>query len=406
MMAEQDERSRREQARHDKDLELMKRELELAEELYRAKRMDQDIERRKLSRRDRRTNSGKTASESRPAKIERSFSSGLAVPTPEEPKSFFSRLSSLLASTPADSKALSKVEVAPKIEAAPRIGSVPKTDKSEPQPKSKQSALVDLEGYFLQPAQDSVIQKRVVALSDSIDQHVYNHYGDRATSPPYDVFLRIVQINAQNARLPPALINQGSFRLAAIRQTIASALIRNISVQGDPSTTFLPHEIVSLLNIAPGYGTEKFHFAASSVLRRTAANLLRLGQNTESPEYTEFKNEQVHIASDRLHRQLSVLANPDSSETARREQLKAIMGGGAQIGVLLLLQPATYEFDWIARFHRGSSIDDQGKWPGPFVIFPALMRAGDSTGRELRKAQLVCKPEYLDEDELAENGSM
>lgn len=81
------------------------------------------------------------------------------------------------------------------------------------------------------------------------------------------------------------------------------------------------------------------------------------------------------------------------------------MTKGAQIGVLLLLQPATYEFDWSTRFSIGSSVDDQGKGlsrPGPFVIFPALSKIGDSTGRELRKPQVVCKPEYLDEDDLAE----
>ncbi|KAI4177714.1 MAG: hypothetical protein LQ343_000177 [Gyalolechia ehrenbergii] len=250
MMAEQDERIRREIAR---------REQELDEK----ERMDHDSERRKVLRRERRTNSGKTtSSESRSSRVERTLSYGPSTPMPEEPKSFFSRVSGFWPSTPAGKSEVvpSKIEVAPKIEAAPKIESVPKTEKSESQPRSKQGALVDLEGYFLQPAQDSLIQKSVVALSDSIDQHVYNHYGDRATSPPYDVFLKVVQIDAESARLPQSLVNQGMFRLAAVRRMIASALIRNISVKGDPSTTFLPKEIVSLLTVAPAHGTERREF--------------------------------------------------------------------------------------------------------------------------------------------------
>ncbi|KAL8934104.1 MAG: hypothetical protein Q9216_006075 [Gyalolechia sp. 2 TL-2023] len=405
---DREESIRREQVRFERDRELMKREQELAEELYRKAHMDQDSERRKLSRKEKRTNSWKATSESRSSRIERNASFGLSAPTPEEPKSFLSRWSGFLASAPASTTEASpsKTEVAPKIEAAPKTEPTSKTDRSEPQTKSKQSTLVDLEGYFLQPAQDSLIQKSVVALSDSIDQHVFNHYGDRATVSPPDTFLRIVQIDTQNACLPQALVNQGSFRLAAVRRMIASVLIRSISLRGDPNTTFLPKEIVSLLAMTPAYGTERFHFAASSVLRRTAANLLRLGQNTESPEYTEFKRQQVKVASDRLHRQLSALANLDSSELARREQLEAIMTKGAQIGVLLMLQPATYEFDWTARFSVRSTTDDQGRGstrPGPFMIFPALSKTGDSTGREMRKAYAVCKPEYLDEDDLADN---
>lgn len=278
-----EERIRREQIRLEKDREFLRREqehaeelfkrqraedlsrqqqqhrmaskeLELAEELYRIQRLEQDVERRKLSRKERRTNSGKTATESRPAKVERIQSSGLSAPTPEEPRSFLSRW--ILGSTPTGKTEAtpSKTEQAPKIEASSKVEPVARPDKSEPPLKS---ALLDLEGYFLQPAQDSLIQKSVVALSDSIDQHVYNHYGDRAASPPADFFLRIVQIDAGVLRLPQGLTNKNSFRLAAIRRMIASALIRNISAKGDPSTTFMPKEVVSLLTMTPAQGTER-----------------------------------------------------------------------------------------------------------------------------------------------------
>lgn len=85
------------------------------------------------------------------------------------------------------------------------------------------------------------------------------------------------------------------------------------------------------------------------------------------------------------------------------------MTKAAMVGVLLLLQPATYEFEWFLQFRTGSSFDDHGKAksaPGRFVVFPALIRTGDSTGRELRKPQLVCISEYMDEDDLAEEDVM
>ena len=117
---------------------------------------------------------------------------------------------------------------------------------------------------------------------------------------------------------------------------------------------------------------------------------------------------QVRAASELLHKQLSTLANPDSSESARREQLEAIMMKAAEIGVLLLLQPSSHRCEWSVQLSTGSSLDDQGKGetrPGTLVVFPALIRTGDSTGRKLRRPQMVCKPEYLDEDDIAESSN-
>ncbi|KAL8775915.1 MAG: hypothetical protein Q9203_006623 [Teloschistes exilis] len=363
-------------------------------------RKQSDQERMKVSfpERDRKT----TISEPKQHRLERSHSSGVPAPPVEESKSFFSRFSSLLTSTPAE-----KATTIPQLDVGPRNDAEPMVEKAELQPKSTQDASVDLEGYFLQPAEDSQIQKGVIAISDSIDQHVFNHYGNRATSPPGDIFLRIIQMDNEELRLPKTLIDQESFRLAAIRRLIASAMIREIAIEGDPNTTFLPKEIVALLQMAPAHGAEKFRFAASSAFCRLAANMLRLGQNGASPAYTEFQQAQVKKASDRLHKGLSVLANRDSQEAARRDQLEAIMTKAAGIGILLLLQAATYQFAWSAQFSAGSSFDDQDRFhsrPGPFVIFPALIRTGDGTGRKLRKGQIVCKPEYLDEDDMTEGG--
>lgn len=243
------ERVRTERERREKDQMFSRREeLNLRkEELPRREREPMEREERvKVVRRDRRTNSGRTISEPRQTRVERTLSSGLSGPVPDEPKSFLSRWSSLLSSSPAK-----------KIDAAVKVGAVPKNEKSEPQPRSTQGSAMDLEGYFLQPTEDSHLQKSAFSLSDSIDQHVYNHYGNRAVRLPNDVFLKILQIEDENLRLPKALLSQESFRLAAIRRLIASAVIKDISVDGEPDTTFLPKEIVSLLAMVPVHSTEK-----------------------------------------------------------------------------------------------------------------------------------------------------
>lgn len=213
-------------------------------------RMQSDQERMRVSfpERDRKT----TISEPKQHRLERSHSSGVPAPPVEEPKSFFSRFSSLLTSAPAE-----KATKIPQLDVGPRNDAEPMVEKAELQPKSTQNASVDLEGYLLQPAEDSQIQKGVIAISDSIDQHVFNHYGNRATSPPGDIFLRIIQMDKEELRLPKTLIDQESFRLAAIRRSIASAMIREIAIEGDPNTTFLPKEIVALLQMAPAHGAEK-----------------------------------------------------------------------------------------------------------------------------------------------------
>ncbi|KAL9612599.1 MAG: hypothetical protein Q9167_002805 [Letrouitia subvulpina] len=386
--------SRRAELSRIEEFQRKEREFLRREELSRRERelMEREEQRVKVVRKERRTNSGRIIPESRQTRVERTLSPGLSAPVLDEPKSFFSRWSSLLSSSPA-----AKIDAEAKVEVAP------KNEKPEPQPRSTQGSVVDLEGYFLQPAEDSRLQKSVVALGDSIDQHVYNHYSNQVTRLPSDVFLKILQFEEESLRLPKNLSNQEAFRLAAVRRLIAIAITKDISVDGDPDTTFLPKEIVSLLTMVPGHSTEKFRFTASSVFRRTAANLLRLSQNGESQAYAKFRSEQVRNASDRLHKQLSVLASLDSNEAARREQLEAIMTKAAQFGVLLLLQPATYRFEWSVRLSGGSSFDNQGRGKPKaeqFMTFPALIKTGDSTGRELRKAQLVCKPEYMDEDDL------
>lgn len=263
------ERLRREQweqrARDQILLDLGKEELlRRREELSRREREVMEREDRvKVVRRDRRTNSGRTISEPRQIKVERTLSSGLSAAAPDEPKSFLSRWSSLLSSSPAK-----KIDTVVKVEAAPKneksepqpkstqrkVEAVP---KSEPQPRSTQGSAIDLEGYFLQPAEDSHLQKSVFAISDSIDQHVYNHYGNHAIRLRDDTFLKVVQIGNESLRLPKALLNQEAFRLAAIRRLIAGAMIENISLEGDPDTTFLPKEVVSLLAMVPVQSTEK-----------------------------------------------------------------------------------------------------------------------------------------------------
>ena len=151
-------------------------------------------------------------------------------------------------------------------------------------------------------------------------------------------------------------------------------------------------------------------FAASALLRRTAANLLRLSQRGESEHATREQESQVGRAVDDLHDQLTSLASLESNESSRKLQLEAIMKKGAQIGVLLLLQPATYESDWFMPLERSStkhSASEQTsrrvKKDRRIMTFPALLRTGDPTGRQLRKPEVLCKPDYAEEEYATES---
>ena len=145
------------------------------------------------------------------------------------------------------------------------------------------------------------------------------------------------------------------------------------------------------------------------MFRRTAGNLLQLEQHGESQSFANFQKTQVKLAAERLHRRLSPLANPDFEEKDRMIQLEAIISKIAQLGNLLLLQPATFEFEWSSRLKyvssSGSSNDHlRGKsrrdWR--YITFPALLKRGDNTGRQLRRPELFCEPNCFDEDDMAE----
>lgn len=151
----------------------------------------------------------------------------------------------------------------------------------------------------------------------------------------------------------------------------------------------------------------KVEFAATVMLRRTTANLLQLEQRDESKDCTEFRESRVKAAAERLHKRLSPLANPEDKEQDRQLQLEAIIGKIAQLGNLLLLQPTTYQFEWFPRQRHASStssasdhVKSSYKVDWRFMTFPALLVTGDSTGRRLRRAELLCEPEYLDEDDI------
>lgn len=147
---------------------------------------------------------------------------------------------------------------------------------------------------------------------------------------------------------------------------------------------------------------EPVRFAASAILRRTAANLLRLTQPGESEAFTRMQELQIERAVDDLHDRLSRLANPESDAVSRKRQLKAIMNQSARIGVKLLLQPATYEFEWFmrtpTRHGSGEQIGRRVKRGRQIKTFPAILKTGDDKGRQLRRPEALCKSEYMEEE--------
>lgn len=122
----------------------------------------------------------------------------------------------------------------------------------------------------------------------------------------------------------------------------------------------------------------------------------------------DFQTEQVRAASKGLSSRLEPLANPDCNDLERETQLEAIIGRFAELGVLLLLQPATYEFKGSSplrpKYLSTDSFPNHAKakarceWR--FTSFPALLRTGDSTGQPLRRAETVCRSDYVEGDDI------
>ena len=142
------------------------------------------------------------------------------------------------------------------------------------------------------------------------------------------------------------------------------------------------------------------------MFRRTAANLLRLNKPGSCKVFANFQDDQVRIASGRLNSDLAPLANLEYGDSIRENQLEAIIRKFAELGVLLLLQPTTYEFKWSSRA-RYSSMDSYTDQVKPrarreanFTIFPAFVKTGDNSGQALRRPETICRSEYLEENDF------
>lgn len=193
---------------------------------------DRSNRREKGSSGSTRNNSGKLRG---PARIDRTSSIPLSNTVPEESKSTYIWGIKLPWSSTA----------AP-VKRAPEVLS-----------KSLHSSAMDLEGYFLQPFEDSMIHNVVEELKHSITSHVYNYYSGVANPPSEDVINNFINPDDDRWRAPMPPFSDESFRLASICLFIAQFMLERIAFDGDPKTTFLPAEVVSLLAMASSHHTER-----------------------------------------------------------------------------------------------------------------------------------------------------
>ena len=133
------------------------------------------------------------------------------------------------------------------------------TRKQEPPPvvpsvlSNPAEGSVKLEDYFLQPAEESEIQNQVTGLRLSIASHVDDHYSGLRDLLAEESMINIVTLKGQMG-LPQSLegaISEETARLAAIKHLITRVVIESISIDGDPETSFLPRNLVSLLREVP-----------------------------------------------------------------------------------------------------------------------------------------------------------
>lgn len=307
------------------------------------------------------------------------------------------------------------------------LGSKPKAPPpgtTEERPGERRTPTI--EDDFVQPAEESQITRDVTQLRLIIASHVDDHYSGLIHVPLIDVVTEIVTVDDEDQSFARLLLNgdairQESVRLAAIQRCITNSIIKHITFDGDPDATFLPDDVVSILALVPRPNEPctfllQVHknretklkatvsFAASAKLRQLTANLLSLGQRGESKKCTEQRQISIDDDLQRLHEILTPLAGPASDDAARKDQLAAIMEMAARTGIMLLYQPATFMFDRRIPLERSSTsnVGDhstrRSKRGLKFGIFPALLRTGDSTGRLLRRPDIMCRAHYWEDE--------
>ena len=124
----------------------------------------------------------------------------------------------------------------------------------ESTPKHPNGSVVDLEDYFLQPAEESRIQRDVNQLKLFISSHVDDHYSGLTNLPPVDVMSNIVTEDDEETPIVAPLLREESVRLLAIRHCFARHIIECIAfdaINSDCRITFLPDDLVSLLEMVP-----------------------------------------------------------------------------------------------------------------------------------------------------------
>ena len=139
----------------------------------------------------------------------------------------------------------------------------------ESTPKHPNGSVVDLEDYFLQAAEESRIERDVNQLKYFISAHVDDHYSGLTTIPPKEVISNIVAKDNEAPPVPPSLLAEESVRLLVIKHCFARHIIECIafdSVNSDVNTTFLPDDIISLLEMVPQPYDRGKHFVDPSLI--------------------------------------------------------------------------------------------------------------------------------------------
>lgn len=184
----------------------------------------------------------------------------------EEKKSIFSPLKWFSPSRPVSQIVDGPPLPPPRTETSRPMLPPPRSDSNRPgslesPPKRSHTGPLDLEGYFTQAAEESSIRRSVSSLQKNIATHVFNYYSDNPDLPSVDVFRKAVGLDDDDIRLLRAMPDKEAFRLAAIQRAIARSSINKINIDGDPDSTFLPREIVSLLHMVPKHDSSKCEYS-------------------------------------------------------------------------------------------------------------------------------------------------
>jgi hypothetical protein len=280
--------------------------------------------------------------------------------------------------------------------------------------REKPAPITNLDYVLPQPLDDQSVVDEVGKLFSLIDDHVdSDYYHDRRTQNAF------AGVN-YGAALPAAakvlkdhaitlLLDDERTRFITMKAAIAAELLAAISFYTATTKSLLPEMVTSFLN-NPSPELQDNHSELNSlwsayeltvegthlcISRWRTSTALLLGSRLSDRDLAH-RDSVIDFLVQSLDLILSPFENHQQAE-ARKKSLIAVCKRAEKLGLVLLSQPAEWEFNWRHRPRTAERTSD-GRPPRkpvkdtPIAYFPGLVKVTDNSAMQLEAPRMVLKP--------------